>query len=262
MMETDGESSACVLSLDQLMSAETKPVRIAATADIHYSKTGKGSLPELFSSASHEADLVLLCGDLTDYGHAEEAAVLAEDLRAFVKIPVLAVLGNHDFETGHAEEIHNILCQAGVTMLDGECTEVKGIGFAGVCGFGGGFGRAMLNGWGEPAIKHFVQEAIDQAMRLERALARLETEKRVVLLHYAPIRDTVVGENPEIMPFLGSSRLEGPLNRFNVTAAFHGHAHGGAPEGKTGTGVPVYNVALPVLKKVDAAGRGYRIVEV
>jgi Icc-related predicted phosphoesterase len=244
------------------MSAKKPTVRIAATADIHYSKTATGSLQGLFAAASEEADVLLLCGDLTDYGHAEEAKVLADDLRKHVKIPVLAVLGNHDYETGHAVEINQILSDAGVTMLDGECVEVKGIGFAGVCGFGGGFGRAMLNGWGEPAIKHFVQEAIDQAMRLERALARLETEKRVVLLHYAPIRETVEGENPEIMPFLGSSRLEGPLNRFNVTAAFHGHAHGGAPEGLTSTQVPVYNVAMQVLKKAQPEGKGYRILEV
>ena len=244
------------------MSAKKSSVRIAATADIHYSKTAKGSHQALFAAASEEADVLLLCGDLTDYGHADEAKVLADDLRAFAKIPVLAVLGNHDYETGHALEINKILEDAGVTMLDGESVEVHGVGFAGVCGFGGGFGRAMLNGWGEPAIKLFVQEAIDHAMRLERALARLQTEKRVVLLHYAPIRDTVVGENPEIMPFLGSSRLEGPLNRFNVTAAFHGHAHGGAPEGVTSTQVPVYNVALQVLKKMDAATKGYRVLEV
>jgi Icc-related predicted phosphoesterase len=244
------------------MNAKKPTVRIAATADIHYGKSAKGSLQNLFAQASDEADLLLLCGDLTDYGHVDEAKVLAADLRAHVKIPVLAVLGNHDFETGHAAEVNQVLEEAGVTMLDGECVEMKGIGFAGVCGFGGGFGRAMLNGWGEPAIKHFVQEAIDQAMRLERSLARLETEKRVVLLHYSPIRDTVVGENPEIMPFLGSSRLEGPLNRFNVTAAFHGHAHAGAPEGRTATQVPVYNVSLPVLRKQDPATKGYRLVEV
>jgi Icc-related predicted phosphoesterase len=171
-------------------------------------------------------------------------------------------LGNHDFESGHAAEINAILTDAGVAMLDGESIEMRGVGFAGVCGFGGGFGRAMLNGWGEPAIKHFVQEAIDQAMRLERALGRLETEKRVVLLHYSPIRDTVVGENPEIMPFLGSSRFEGPLNRFNVSVAFHGHAHAGAAEGKTATGVQVFNVALPVLRKAQADGRGYRLFEI
>jgi len=129
-------------------------------------------------------------------------------------------------------------------------TEFRGVGFAGVPGFGGGFGPRMLNAWGEPVIKAFVQEAIDHALRLEQALARLHTEHRVVLLHYAPIRETVEGENLEIIPFLGSSRLEGPLNRFGVTVAFHGHAHGGAPEGFTTTRVPVYNVSMQVLERL------------
>lgn len=244
------------------MSEGTNPVRIAATADIHYSKNSKGSLETLFTEASREADILLLCGDLTDYGHVDEAAVLAEDIHTFVKIPVLAVLGNHDYETGHAPEVVRTLENVGVKMLDGECVELLGIGFAGVCGFGGGFGRAMLNAWGEPIIKAFVQEAIDHAMRLERALARLETSKRVVLLHYAPIRETVAPEPPEIFPFLGSSRLEGPLNRFNVDVAFHGHAHNGSPEGFTSTQVPVFNVSLPLLKKTQPDHIGFRLFEI
>jgi Icc-related predicted phosphoesterase len=236
-------------------------MRIAATADLHYSKSSQGALQTLFMEASAAADVLLLCGDLTDYGEVEEARVLAQDIHAHVRIPVLAVLGNHDFESGHADKVTKILRDVGVTMLDGECTEMKGVGFAGVCGFGGGFDSSMLSAWGEPLIKSFVHEAVNQAMLLERALARLETRQRVVLLHYAPIRETVMGENPEIFPFMGSTRLEGPLNRHHATAAFHGHAHHGTPEGRTAAGVPVYNVSLPLLKKTYPEQPAFRLLE-
>ena len=130
-----------------------------------------------------------------------------------------------------------------MNVLNGEAIEIAGVGFAGICGFGGGFGRRMLNAWGEPLIKQFVQESISHAVRLEQALAKLQTEKRIVVLHYSPIRDTLQGEDPEIYAFLGSSRLEEPINRFKVTAVFHGHAHNGLLDGKTSTGIPVYNVS-------------------
>jgi Icc-related predicted phosphoesterase len=133
-------------------------------------------------------------------------------------------------------------------MLDGDSWEFHGVGFAGVRGFCGGFGRGALGPWGEAIIKAFVNEAVQEALKLEAALARITSEHRIALLHYAPVRDTVEGEPPEIFPFLGSSRLEDPLSRFDVTAVFHGHAHKGAPEGKTQSGIPVYNVAHPVLK--------------
>jgi len=140
--------------------------------------------------------------------------------------------------------------------------EIEGVGFAGVCGFAGGFGRRMLNPWGEALIKQFVKEAIDHAVRLEQALAKLQTEKKVAVLHYAPIRATVVGEDPEIFPFMGSSRLEEPINRFRVSAVFHGHAHNGALEGKTATGIPVYNVSMPAVQKHATNHPPLRIVEV
>ncbi len=230
-----------------------QPMRIAAASDLHYHRNSKGEAKELFTRASQEADVLLLCGDLTDYGLPDEAHVLAEDIHSFCRIPIVAVLGNHDFESGQTPELIRILEAAGVRVLDGECLEMGEVGFVGVCGFGGGFGARMLNAWGEPAIKHFVQESVDQAMKLERALSRLKTRHRIALLHYAPIRETVTGEDPEIFPFLGSTRLEGPLNRFQVDAAFHGHAHNGKLEGHTSTGVPVFNVAPAILKK---AGRG------
>ena len=242
--------------------SERSSLKIAATSDLHYTKHSPQLHAQLLAEASHVADVLLLCGDLTDYGLPDEARLLAEDIRTNVHIPVLAVLGNHDFESGNMEEIGSIMENVGVVMLDGESTEVDGVGFAGVPGFGGGFGKRMLNAWGEPCIKAFVQEAIDHAVRLEQALARLHTERRVVLLHYAPIRETVEGECLEILPFLGSSRLEGPLNRFGVTAAFHGHAHNGAPEGKTSMHVPVFNVSVPVLKKRNPERAAFHLFEV
>jgi len=142
-----------------------------------------------------------------------------------------------------------ILVEAGVQMLDGDSVEVQGVGFVGVKGFCGGFGRRTLEPWGEAATKAFVHEAVGEALKLERALARLRTPQRVVLLHYAPIEGTVEGEPREIFPFLGSSRLEEPLNRYEVEAVFHGHAHRGALEGKTRGGIAVYNVAAPLLRR-------------
>jgi Icc-related predicted phosphoesterase len=230
-------------------------LRIAAVADLHYGKHSRGILQSMLSEMSQQADVLLLCGDLTDYGQAEEAEELVADLRAAVRVPMIGVLGNHDFESNEPKLVRQVMETAGVTVLDGEAIEIGGVGFAGVCGFGGGFGRRMLNAWGEPLIKHFVQEAIDQALRLEQALGKLRTDRRVAVLHYSPIRATVTGEDPEIFAFLGSSRLEEPINRFRVSAVFHGHAHNGASDGATSSGIPVYNVSLPVLQKNGASCR-------
>jgi Icc-related predicted phosphoesterase len=219
-------------------------------------------MQDLFVHVSREADVLLIAGDLTDYGLPEEAELLAADMRAHLRIPVIAVLGNHDFESGHPEAVRKVLDDAGVTMLEGEATEINGVGFAGVCGFGGGFGSRMLNAWGEPLIKAFVQEAIDHAVRLEQALGKLQTERKIALLHYAPVRATVEGEPSEIFPFLGSTRLEEPINRFRVTAVFHGHAHNGSAEGATATQIPVYNVSAPLLQKAAPDKLPFRIFEV
>jgi Icc-related predicted phosphoesterase len=231
-------------------------------ADVHYGKHSRGELHDTFAEISGAADVLLLCGDLTDYGLADEAEQLVFDLRGAVRIPVVAVLGNHDFESGEAELISDVLDRAGVVMLDGAATEIGGVGFAGVCGFGGGFGRRMLNAWGEPLIKQFVQEAIDHAVRLEQALAKLQTERKVVVLHYAPIRATVQGEDPEIFPFLGSTRLEEPINRFRVNLVVHGHAHNGTMDGATSTGIPVHNVSAPLLRKRGENAPPFRIFEI
>jgi Icc-related predicted phosphoesterase len=224
-------------------------MRIAATGDLHFGKGSAGMLQPLLSQITTDADVLLLAGDLTDYGTADEARGLVKELSGAVRIPIVAVLGNHDFEAGAEREIHQILVDHGICMLDGDTCEVLGVGFAGVKGFAGGFGRRALGPWGEPIIKQFVHEAVNEALKLESALARLRTEKKIVLLHYAPIEGTVEGEPREIYPYLGCSRLEEPLGRYGVTAVIHGHAHNGAPEGRTATNIPVYNVAYPLMKK-------------
>ena len=236
-------------------------VRVAAVGDLHYGKNSQGSMAPLFSQVAHSADVLVLCGDLTDLGLPEEAHLLARDL-SVLKLPIIAVLGNHDFESGHEEEVTKILCDAGVIMLDGESTEVQGVGFAGAVGFCGGFGRGALGAWGEKAVKSFVHEAVNEALKLEAALARLTTPHRIALLHYAPIRETVEGEPIEIFPWLGSSRLEEPLTRYPVSAVFHGHAHKGSPEGRTQGGIPVYNVAMALLKDAFPDRPPYRLLEI
>ncbi len=241
---------------------EKETLRIAAVADIHVKKTGQGSMQPLFARATEEADVILLCGDLTDYGAVEEAKILAKEITSSLRIPAIGVLGNHDFETGKQDEIVKILTDAGVTMLDGDVHEVDGVGFAGVKGFGGGFGRRQLGAWGEEIIKKFVHETIQEALKLEAALARLRTPQKIAIVHYAPIHATTVGEPPEISPFLGSSRLEEPIDRYRVNAVFHGHAHRGSLEGRTKGNVPVYNVAMPLLAATFADKLPFRVVEV
>jgi Icc-related predicted phosphoesterase len=243
------------------MNPPRETIRLAAVADVHCTRASAGTLAPMFTEAASQADVLLLGGDLTDYGLPEEARVLARELSG-VKIPMLGVLGNHDFESGHEAEVVNILVEAGVQMLDGDSVEVQGVGFAGVKGFCGGFGRRTLEPWGEAATKAFVHEAVSEALKLERALDRLRTAQRVALLHYSPIEATVEGEPREIFPFLGSSRLEEPLNRYQVTVAFHGHAHRGAPEGRTSAGIPVFNVAMALLRRVLSDALPVRIVEI
>jgi Icc-related predicted phosphoesterase len=246
--------------MEKRMTDQKEHVRLAAVADIHCSKTSQDALRPLFTQIDDHADILVLGGDLTDYGLPEEAEILVEEL-ADVHVPIVAVFGNHDYEAEQVDELKQIFCERGITILDGDTCEIHGISFAGIKGFGGGFGQGTLGYWGEPAIKRFVQEALDETLRLEAALARLQTEQRVAILHYAPIRETVEGEPPEIFPFLGCSRLEEPLNRSPVTAVLHGHAHAGAPEGRTSSDVPVYNVSLPVLQRAFPNQPPFRILK-
>lgn len=238
-------------------------VRVAAIGDLHYGRTSTpGALQPLFSQISQSADILVICGDLTDYGLADEARVLVtRELAGVLKIPVVAVLGNHDFESNQQDEIRKILADAGIVTLDGDTTEVHGVGFAGVKGFAGGFGRRALGPWGEEIIKRFVREAIDEGLKLESALARLRTEHLIAVLHYAPIQETVEGEPCDIYPFLGCSRLEDPITRFPVSAVFHGHAHHGRPEGRTRTNVPVFNVSLSLMREIFPT-RPFGLVEI
>jgi Icc-related predicted phosphoesterase len=236
-------------------------VRVAAVGDLHCSKSSGGALQALFARVVESADVFVMCGDLTDRGLPDEARVLARELQA-LKIPKVGVLGNHDFESDAADAVTDILSQADVTILDGTAIEVAGVGFAGAKGFAGGFGERALQAWGEEPIKSFVRAAVDEALKLESALAKLRTLGRVVLLHYAPVRDTCDGEPLEIHPFLGSSRLEEPLNRYAASVVFHGHAHRGRVEGKTAEGVPVYNVALPLLQRMYPDRPPFWVVEI
>lgn len=225
------------------------PLRVAAVGDLHCTRRSRGDLEPLFARMAESADLLLLAGDLTDYGTADEARLLIAELKPALSKPKIAVLGNHDYEAGQETEVKKILAGGGVRVLDGDACEILGVGVAGVKGFIGGFGERMLQSWGEAATKAIVREDMQQALKLETALARLRSPTRLVLLHYAPIRATVEGEPLEIQPFLGSSRLEDPIHRHPVAAVIHGHAHYGSPKGATSNGVPVYNVAKPLLRR-------------
>jgi len=237
----------------------TKAVlKVASLGDLHMKEDKTQSFRELFGEISQAADVFVLCGDLTDTGKPKEAEILAEDLRA-CSIPIIGVLGNHDYESEQAEKVADILKSAGVHLLDGQSYEVDGVGFVGVKGFIGGFGRRMLSAFGEASIKNLVAESLNEAMRLENAMRTVKNERAVVVLHYAPIAETSEGEPLEIFPFLGSSRLGETIDRFKVSAVVHGHAHRGKYEGRTPGGAPVYNVAFNVQKPT---GRPYALIEV
>lgn len=237
-----------------------RPMRVAAVGDLHVMASHAAPYREMFVQMGHEADVVCLCGDLTNHGRSDEAHILAEDIRA-CPVPVVAVLGNHDYECGQAEEVSRILREAGAKVLDGEAVEIAGVGFAGAKGFVGGFGRSMLSSFGEDAIKAFVQASVDETLKLETALRMLRTERTVVVLHYSPVAETLVGEPEQIFCFLGSSRLAETVDRFEgISTVLHGHAHRGSPEGRTPRGTLVRNVAQPVNR--EATGKPWIVFEV
>ncbi|HWT12542.1 MAG TPA: metallophosphoesterase [Allosphingosinicella sp.] len=237
-----------------------KTIKLAAVGDLHVTEASEHRYRDLFAEISEVADVLALCGDLTNFGKTREAEILAEDLRACT-IPVVGVLGNHDYECGQADEVARILHGGGMTVLGEQAVIIEGVGFAGVKGFLGGFGRGELGAFGEPAIKQFVDEALDEARKLENALRTLKTERSVAVLHYAPVVDTVEGEPLEIYPFLGCSRLADAVDRFdNIAAVVHGHAHRGRHQGRTPRGTPVYNCALMVAEaELD---RPYALIQV
>lgn len=235
-------------------------IRLAAMADLHTQQENLGAFRKVFEEVSRKADILLLCGDLTSEGLTEEAKTLAEELRS-CKVPVVGVLGNHDYERNQHEEIKKILSVEHVFILDSQPYVYQGIGFAGVKGFCGGFDKHLTHPFGEHVLKQFVYEAVNEAIKLEEALTKLETEKKIVLLHYSPIRQTVEGESLEVYPLLGTSRLLEPVENFGVSAVFHGHAHHGSPKGETPRGIPVYNVSYPLLSKIQPH-QPYTVIEI
>ncbi|MBV9574359.1 MAG: metallophosphoesterase [Acidobacteriales bacterium] len=235
-------------------------MRIAATADLHFTQQRYSILQDQLSKVRDEADVFVLAGDLTNFGKAEEMEPLVNAL-VRLRVPTIAVLGNHDYESGQESELMRILTAEGIKVLDGSAYERDGVGFAGTKGFLGGFGRGILTGFGEPEVKAFVRASVDEAMKLERAMSQLRTPKRVVVLHYAPIAATVEGEANEIYPFLGTSRLAEVIDRHGADLVVHGHAHRGTPDGRTPGGVPVHNVAITLLEsqKPSAVYRMFNI---
>ncbi len=235
-------------------------MRVAATADLHFTAQRFSILQDQLNKVRDEADVFLLAGDLTNFGKTEEMEPL---LNAIVRlrIPTIAVLGNHDYESGQEVDLMRMMTAGGIKVLDGSAYERDGVGFAGTKGFLGGFGRGVLTAFGEPEVKTFVRASIDEALKLERAMSQLRTKKRVVVLHYAPIAATVEGEALEIYPFMGTSRLAEVIDRHGADLVIHGHAHNGKLEGRTTAGIPVYNVAITLLESQKPSAV-YRIFDV
>lgn len=248
------------------MDKKNDKLKIAALADIHVHETSSGEYKQLFSEISEKADIFLLCGDLTDLGLPEEARVLAQEL-SVCKIPIVAVLGNHDYESDKPKEVAEILKQAGVFMLEGTDylheKNGKQYGITGVKGFGGGFRPYMWGRFGEPEQKAFYDAIAKEVQALENGLNRIQhlpKEQILTLMHFSPIRGTLQGEIPELYAFLGSTRLEEVIDRYELAAVIHGHAHFGSPEGKTAKGIPVYNVAYPLMQRVNPT-KPYKLLE-
>ena len=235
-------------------------LKIAATADIHTRVEDAERLRDLARGAAKDADVLVIGGDLTDLGRLEQAEVLLEVLDA-CPIPVVVTLGNHDYESGNAPELSRLLAESTVHLLDRSSVVIDGVGFSGVKGFCGGFDQALANSFGEDLFKAWVNEGLMEAEALKSELRGLKTERRVAVLHYAPIRATVEGESPEIYAFLGTSHLAHALDEGGATIAFHGHAHNGRFKGKTLGGVPVFNVSVPVLEH-EGFEQPYHVVEV
>ena len=230
-------------------------IRVAAVGDIHFGQDSAGTLRPHLEGIAEQADVYVLAGDLTRLGAPEEAAVLARELRD-VPLPIVAVLGNHDYHSDQEKAVTDVLEDAGIRVLEGESTviQVDGgpVGIAGVKGFGHGFAGACGSDFGEPMMKAFVRHAQEAADRLREALedlARSGVEHRVALMHYSPTEGTLRGERPEIYPFLGSYLLGEAVDRAGADVAIHGHAHGGTEKGVTPGGIQVRNVAQPVINQ-------------
>jgi Icc-related predicted phosphoesterase len=225
-------------------------MKIAALGDLHIKETSQGAYTTLFKQISEKADILVLAGDLCDLGLPKEAEILAEEFKS-VNIPIVGVLGNHDYESGQQNKVKEILEQGGMRVLEKEPFEYEGVGFAGVKGFCGGFEKYSLGSFGEKLYKDIVQEALNESLALENQLKQLEAKKKVVVMHYSPTRETLKGEPLEVYPFLGSSRFMEAILDFDVNVIFHGHAHHGMHEAKTTKEIPVFNVAYYIMQKVN-----------
>ncbi|MFN2642930.1 MAG: metallophosphoesterase [Actinomycetota bacterium] len=228
-------------------------IRLAASADVHFGTESAGTLRPQLTDLPERADVYVLCGDLTRSGDANEASILAEEL-AGIEIPIVAVLGNHDYHSGQEDVVRKVMEESGVTVLEGEATTITTaggrVGIAGTKGFGGGFAGACATEFGEGEMKSFIGHTKMLSAKLEDAINSLNGDARVVLTHYAPVKATLVGEKLEIYPFLGSYLLGEAVDRAGADLVLHGHAHAGTEKGVTPGGIHVRNVALPVIKHV------------
>jgi Icc-related predicted phosphoesterase len=228
-------------------------IRLAGAADLHFGGDLAGAIRPHLVSLSERADVLLLGGDLTRVGDPDEAVALADELRDS-PVPIVAVLGNHDYHSDREAEVRKHLEEAGVVVLEGDgvVLDVAGtrIGVAGAKGFGGGFVGASGSDFGEPEMKAFIRHTKDVAAQIEDALNRLEADVRVALMHYSPTEQTLQGERLEIFPFLGSYLLGEAVDRAGAALILHGHAHRGIEKGVTPGGTPVRNVALPVIRRL------------
>lgn len=226
-------------------------IRVAAVGDVHYDRHSRPEMRAHFEALNERADLFLIAGDLTQSGSLEEAHALATDLMN-ISIPVVLVLGNHDYHLNQQNEIISMFKNFGVFALEGDSVIVKvrgkTVGVAGLKGFGGGFFGACATEFGEKEMKLFAQQPRIQAEVLRRELINLKTDYRFALLHFSPIEETLSGERREIYPFLGSYLIAEAIDSVGIDAVFHGHAHHGVERGVTPGGVPVRNVALPVIR--------------
>jgi hypothetical protein len=223
-------------------------MRLAAVADIHLKAEDREKNVRQFSVVNELADALVIAGDFTNHGKPEEMRACLAVLE-HVRVPIVAVLGNHDHESGNQDELAGMLRLAGVHLLDGQCHEIDGVGFAGTKGFCGGFAPYELMPFGEGGIKTFVEIAEREAIKLDYGLAQLHTPIKIAITHYAPIKETVIGEPEPIFPFLGSSRLQRALDRHKPNLALHGHAHKGTFSAESSSGTRVCNVALHLLRE-------------
>lgn len=230
-------------------------IRVAAVGDIHMGRDSAGMLRPHFERLGDHADMLLLAGDLTRFGEQDEAAVLVDELEG-IAVPVVAILGNHDFHADQEEIIEKMLRDAGVTVLGGTTTELEvdgvSVGIAGSKGFGGGFAGASGSEFGEREMKAFMHHTREISAELNGCLEGLRTDLRIALLHYSPIEDTLQGERLEIYPFLGSYLLAEAIDEAGADLVIHGHAHRGREKGTTPAGIQVRNVAQPVIRHAYA----------